>query len=135
MMTVGEAPEVTTRSFPGTVRAARRAELAFLEQGVAAAKRSVEIAMIQYREGLADFQRVLDTQRSKVQAQDQLTATQGSVLINLIATYKVLGGGWESRSGQDFLPQETLREMSGRTDWGSLLEPPVSEAAGGGSGE
>ena len=79
--------------------------------------------------------RVLDTQRSKVQVQDQLTATQGSVLINLIATYKALGGGWESRSGQNFLPQETLREMSGRTDWGALLEPPVSEAAGDVSGE
>jgi RND family efflux transporter MFP subunit len=33
MMTVGEAPEVTTRSFPGTVRAARRAELAFQVSG------------------------------------------------------------------------------------------------------
>ncbi|MBU4524912.1 MAG: efflux transporter outer membrane subunit [Desulfomicrobium sp.] len=112
-----------------------REEVAFLEQGVASAKRSVEISMIQYREGLADFQRVLDTQRSKVQAQDQLTATQGSVLINLIATYKALGGGWEARSGKDFLPQEILREMSGRTDWGALLDPPVSDATGGGSWE
>ncbi|MDO9584612.1 MAG: efflux RND transporter periplasmic adaptor subunit [Desulfomicrobium sp.] len=33
MMTVGEAPEVTARSFPGTVRAARRAELAFQVSG------------------------------------------------------------------------------------------------------
>jgi RND family efflux transporter MFP subunit len=33
MMTVGEAPDVTTRSFPGTVRAARRAELAFQVSG------------------------------------------------------------------------------------------------------
>ena len=112
-----------------------REEVGFLEQGVAAATRSVEIAMIQYREGLADFQRVLDTQRSKVQVQDQLTATQGSVLINLIAAYKALGGGWESRFGQDFLPQEILREMSGRTDWGVMLEPSVSDAADGGLGE
>lgn len=107
-----------------------REEVAFLEQGVAAATRAVEIAMIQYREGLADFQRVLDTQRSKVQAQDQLTATQGSVLVNLIAAYKALGGGWEAWSGRDFLPREMLREMAGRTDWGALLEPPVSGAAG-----
>ena len=112
-----------------------REEVMFLEQGVAAATRSVEISMIQYREGLADFQRVLDTQRSKVQAQDQLTATQGSVLINLIATYKALGGGWESRLGKDFLPQEILRQMSGRTDWGALLEPPVSGETDRGSRE
>ena len=83
----------------------------------------------------SDFQRVLDTQRSKVQAQDQLTATQGSVLINLIATYKALGGGWEFRFGKDFLPQEILREMSGRTDWGALLETSVSGETNGGSQE
>jgi hypothetical protein len=53
------------------------------------------------------------------------------VLVNLIATYKALGGGWEARSGKSFLPQEILREMSGRTDWGALLETPVSDAAGG----
>ena len=112
-----------------------REEVAFLEQGVAAATRSVEISMIQYREGLTDFQRVLDTQRSKVQAEDQLIATQGSVLINLIGSYKALGGGWEFRFGKDFLPQEILREMSGRTDWGALLEPSVSDETDGGSQE
>ena len=106
-----------------------REEVAFLEQWVAAATRSVEISMIQYREGLTDFQRVLDTQRSKVQAEDQLIATQGSVLINLIATYKALGGGWEFRFGKDFLPQEILREMSGRTNWGALLKTTVPGTA------
>lgn len=54
----------------------------------------------------------------------------GPVLINLIVTSKGLGGGWKARSGKDFLPQEILREMSGRTDWGALPEPPVSDAAG-----
>lgn len=109
-----------------------REEVAFLAQGVDAATRSVEISMIQYREGLADFQRVLDTQRSKVQAQDLLTSTQGSVLINLSAVYKALGGGWEARFGKDFLPEEIRREMGERTDWGGLLDTGAPVAGDGG---
>lgn len=98
-------------------------EVVFLEQSAAAANRSVELSMIQYREGLTDYQRVLDTQRFQAQAQDFLTTTQGSVLLNLIAVYKALGGGWQGRLGQDFVPQEVKREMQERTDWGKLLAP------------
>jgi NodT family efflux transporter outer membrane factor (OMF) lipoprotein len=98
-------------------------EVTFLEESVKAATRAVDLSMIQYREGLADYQRVLDTQRSQRQAQDLLSSTQGSVLLNLVATYKALGGGWESRLGKDFVPEEIKREMEERTDWGDLLTP------------
>jgi len=74
-----------------------------------------------------DYQRVLDTQRAQTQTQDLLTSTEGAVLINLIATYKALGGGWESRVGQDFLPEEIKNEMRQRTDWGPLLSPDKME--------
>lgn len=98
-------------------------EVVFLRESATAATRSVELSMIQYGEGLTDYQRVLDTQRFQTQAQDLLTSTQGSVLINLIATYKALGGGWESRVGKDFVPEELKKEMEERTDWGNLLTP------------
>ncbi|MFZ7110162.1 MAG: efflux transporter outer membrane subunit [Desulfatiglandales bacterium] len=98
-------------------------EVAFLRESAAAASRSVELSMIQYREGLVDYQRVLDTQRFQTQAQDLLTATRGSVLLNLVAAYKALGGGWEGRMGTDFVPEETRKEMADRTDWGDLLTP------------
>jgi NodT family efflux transporter outer membrane factor (OMF) lipoprotein len=98
-------------------------EVAFLKESVEGATRSVELSMTQYREGLTDFQRVLDTQRVQTQTQDLLTSTQGSVLLNLIATYKALGGGWESRVGKDFVPEEIKEEMEKRTDWGHLLSP------------
>ena len=98
-------------------------EVAFLKESVEGATRSVELSMTQYREGLMDFQRVLDTQRVQTQTQDLLTSTQGSVLLNLIATYKALGGGWESRVGKDFVPEEIKEEMEKRTDWGHLLSP------------
>ena len=98
-------------------------EVAFLAESVKASKRSVDLSMIQYREGLADYQRVLDTQRSLVAGQDFMTDTMGRVVTNLIAMYKGLGGGWEIRVGKDFVPQQVKDEMKERTDWGELLSP------------
>lgn len=98
-------------------------EVAFLKESVEGATRSVELSMTQYREGMTDYQRVLDTQRFQTQAQDLLTSTQGAVVLNLIATYKALGGGWEIRRGRDFVPEEIKEEMKKRTDWGHLLTP------------
>jgi len=97
-------------------------EEALLSQSVHAAKRSVEIAMIQYREGIESYQRVLDTQRAQAEQEDIFADTSGSVALNLIAIYKALGGGWEIREGNDFVPEKTKEEMRTRTNWGDLLE-------------
>jgi len=96
-------------------------ESVFLKESVEASKRSVDLALIQYREGLVDYQRVLDTQRSLTQQQDRFTAMKGSVTLNLIALYKALGGGWQIRFGKGFVPEETKEEMRKRTNWGELL--------------
>jgi len=108
-------------------------EAGFLSNSAVAAARSVDLSLIQYREGLVDYQRVLDTQRFLTQAQDLLTATTGSIALNLVAMYKALGGGWQIRAGKDFVPDETKEEMRERTSWGRLLElekvePPSEEA-------
>jgi outer membrane protein TolC len=95
----------------------------FLADGVKASKRSVELSLIQYREGLVDYQRVLDTQRFLTEQQDTLVTTAGVVVENLIAMYKALGGGWEIREGKDFVPETIKAEMEQRTDWGNLLTP------------
>ena len=104
----------------GFARAEEQAD--FLGKGVAAAKRASELAMIQYREGVIDYQRVLDTDRSLTEQQDNHTSTRGEIALNLIALYKALGGGWQMRLGQDFVPEPMQQEMSERTDWGQLLE-------------
>jgi NodT family efflux transporter outer membrane factor (OMF) lipoprotein len=98
-------------------------EVDFLTQSVTSATRSVDLSMIQYKEGLVDYQRVLDTQRFQAQQQDLLSSTQGSVALNLVAMYKALGGGWEIREGKEFVPEEIMEEMKNRTDWGNLLTP------------
>ncbi|UCD55969.1 MAG: TolC family protein, partial [Candidatus Hydrogenedentota bacterium] len=107
-------------------------EAAFLFDSMEASKRSVDLSMLQYREGLVDYQRVLDTQRFLTTQQDQYTETRGDVDLSLISLYKALGGGWEIRAGKDFVPEEIKAEMQERTNWGRLLspeqvEPPATE--------
>jgi NodT family efflux transporter outer membrane factor (OMF) lipoprotein len=91
-------------------------------EGTYAAKRSVEISNIQYREGSVDFQRVLDSERALVFQEGQWTQARGDIALNLVAMYKALGGGWELREGLDFISDENRKAMEERTNWGKLLD-------------
>ena len=77
--------------------------------------------MMQYRHGLADYQRVLETQRDLSERQDNLVSTAGLVGQNLVAIYRALGGGWELRKDKDFVPRNIKEEMAQRTNWGGML--------------
>jgi len=79
---------------------------------------------VQYREGSADYQRVLDSQRFLLEQQNSLTQTQSTVAVNLIALYKALGGGWELREGQPVVREQARDEMKQRTYWGDVLTQP-----------
>jgi NodT family efflux transporter outer membrane factor (OMF) lipoprotein len=96
----------------------------FSQNAVAAAKRSVELALVQYREGATDYQRVLDAQRSLLQEQTTLAQQNSSVATSLVALYKALGGGWELRDGQPVVTQQAQDEMRQRTYWGDVLTKP-----------
>jgi NodT family efflux transporter outer membrane factor (OMF) lipoprotein len=93
----------------------------FAANAAAAAQTAVKLALIQYREGAVDYQRVLDTQRTLLAAQNSLARTRASVATNLVALYKALGGGWELRLGQPVMTNGTRVEMRQRTNWGSYL--------------
>ena len=95
----------------------------YLDDAAQAADRATQIALLQYKEGLTDYTRVLNTQQLLVTQQDTLASSRGDIIRYLIAVYKSLGGGWESRVGKDILPEKTLETMRKRTDWGSLLDP------------
>ena len=77
-----------------------------LEEAAKASERSVDLVSTLYKNGLTDFQNVLDMQRSLFVQQDDLAASQGNVARNLIRIYKSLGGGWELQAAQ-FEPSET----------------------------
>jgi outer membrane protein TolC len=94
------------------------------QKAVTAALRAVELSLVQYREGAADYQRVLDAERSLLQEQNRSAEQTSSVATNLVALYKALGGGWEVRGGQPVVPVETESEMKSRTYWGDTLSQP-----------
>jgi hypothetical protein len=73
-----------------------RVQIDLLNQAVTAARRSLDIATVQYREGLVDFERVLDSQRTLFTQQDRLVSNRGNVSQSLIALYKAMGGGWQA---------------------------------------
>ena len=98
-------------------------QVVFLADAVAAYKESVELSSLQYMEGQADFQRVLDAMENLVEQQDSWITATGQVGVNLIFIYKALGGGWEMRAGMDFVPGDIKAEMKERTNWGDLLAP------------
>lgn len=60
-----------------------------------AARRALDLARLQYENGLVDFQRVLEGQRSVFVFEESLAASEASVRTNVVALYKALGGGWQ----------------------------------------
>ena len=97
-------------------------QVAHLAESVVAANRAVDLSIIQYREGATDYTAVVTTQQAKLREDDSLRVARGSVALSVIALYKALGGGWELRRGDDFVPEATKEEMRARTWWGDLLD-------------
>lgn len=71
-----------------------------LERSAEANRRAVALANELYAKGLTDFLNVLESQRSLVAVEDALAQSERSVLVNLVALYKALGGGW-SEAAED----------------------------------
>lgn len=97
-----------------------------LEKSVAAAARSTELSMLRYKEGLADYQRVLTAQQAQVAQQARHVSNKGEMVRSLIDVYRALGGGWQHRDAR-FVDEETRRIMNNRTDWGRFLNAPDTE--------
>ena len=103
----------------------------FLGKSVKAAQRSVQLSLIQYREGTTDFDRVLNTLTFLVGQQDNFTATTGDIATNLIAMYKALGGGWQvrgERKAEDYVPEEDKQQLRARTKYWRNVLPASAEA-------
>jgi outer membrane protein TolC len=103
-------------------------EVVLLAEASKIAQRAVDLALVQYRDGIADFTRVLTAQRALQFQEAALADARGRVAINLIDIYRALGGGWQIREGEDFITEETKEAMRQRTHWGDLLDAGAVEA-------
>ena len=72
-----------------------------LQRALAASNQAAFFARKKFEVGSSDFLTVLDAERSQLNVSAQLAQSDMQVLLNLVAVYKALGGGWE-------LPQQSV---------------------------
>ncbi|WP_153771379.1 efflux transporter outer membrane subunit [Labrenzia sp. CE80] len=99
-------------------------EAALLARSVRAGRSAVAEVLDQYQEGTAEYDRVINAQRSLLRAEQRLIAAQANTLTSLVAVYKAIGGGWAPENVKGLISEDVRRRMSERTNWGTLLEPP-----------
>jgi multidrug efflux system outer membrane protein len=92
--TVLGALEETETAFVGYAQ--NRARLAAVVDSATASRRAAELARVQYREGALDFLRLLDAERSVLQAEDAVATAETDLNTSVVVIYKALGGGWEA---------------------------------------
>ncbi|HVU07762.1 MAG TPA: efflux transporter outer membrane subunit [Verrucomicrobiae bacterium] len=100
-----------------------RNALVSLNRAANSARRSTELAMVQYKGGQTDYTTVLTAEQSELTVENNAAVTKGNVALGLISVYRALGGGWEARGTNDVVSEAIKAEMSRRTDWGKMLEP------------
>lgn len=88
-----------------------------LLEAVDASQRAVDLVQTQYLSGLTNFQNFLDSQRSLFRQQDDLAASAGQVVNNLITLNRALGGGW-SPSRAEITAEAAAGEVSPPTNGG-----------------
>lgn len=116
---LGALSEVET-SLSGYAHEGKR--MNYLQKSVNASSRSVDLVQAAYDAGLADFQNVLDAQRTLFEQQDSKAESQGERVIRFIDVTRAMGGGWsgpeKDEDGKD------VTNDDGKDDWmkaGDLL--------------
>jgi len=74
-----------------------QAQLARSQQlagAVSSSSDAFSLAKSRYERGLEDFQTVLQAELTRLEAGDKLAISRAQAGVELIATYKALGGGW-----------------------------------------
>jgi len=98
-------------------------QVADLRRSVAAANAALRIAITEYNLGTRDFTTVLTAAQNLYTAQNDLAIAAGNVSTGLTAVFRALGGGWQIRGANEFVPPAVQDEMRARTDWGDVLPP------------
>src|SRR5271167_103560 len=93
-----------------------REQVDLLRESVAAAKGALGIALLEYNLGTVPFTTVLVMEQNLYTAQNDLAMAEGTVSTGLASVYEALGGGWQIRADNEFVPAATADEMGNRTN-------------------
>ena len=80
--------------------------------------------------GTRDFTTVLTAEQNLYTAQNDLAIAEGNVSAGLASVYRALGGGWQIREGDDFVPPHGARRC-GSAPIGAICCRRSSSAAAG----
>jgi len=83
-----------------------RTERTAILEAVRAANQSLDLSTTLYKDGVADFQNVLDAQRGVLLFQDALARVDGELIQSLIRLYRALGGGWSAFEPRPDTPED-----------------------------
>ncbi len=92
---------------------AQRAKTTTLDTAAKSALSVVEMATVEYQEGMTNFQNVLDAERQLLSIQDQRAVAHGTALIAYARLFKALGGTWvEGLPGEAGLIHDSMNAES-----------------------
>ncbi len=92
------------------------------QKAVDATVRAFNISVVQYNDGLVNYQRLLDTVEKLTETQDRFAVIKGNLSLQAILFYKSLGGGWQISKGRSYLSAETAAKMKKTVDWDKYLD-------------
>ncbi len=97
--TLVKALEETENALEGISAAERRT--ADLKKAVEVSQSAADLAQIEYKAGLSDYQTVLNTQRTLFSAEETFESNKADRSTNYIKLYTSLGGGWTPAKDSD----------------------------------
>jgi NodT family efflux transporter outer membrane factor (OMF) lipoprotein len=99
-----------------------------MEEANNAALTGLQLIIVQYQAGAANYSNVLSALQQQLNVELSLINAQTSVPQGAISLYRALGGGWQISQGHDVVSEQTKEQMAERTNWGNLLETSNHEA-------
>ena len=72
------------------------------------AEHALAIAKEQYERGIIEFESVLQSERTVFELQSELAHGQATLLTNIVALYKSLGGGWSAKPSNEQAAENSL---------------------------
>ena len=88
-----------------------REERGAVADAVHASSEALDLSILLYKDGLVDFQNVLDAQRTLLDLEERLAITNGNVVRSVVQLYLALGGGWDPTA-----PPEVPQRVAATTE-------------------